>query len=188
MRSDLSGRNACSPLTHPPLLGCCLSLRLPFQQSPQQPQCFLKLEASHATSFPGGPMVKTPPANAGDTGLIVAPGRNQVGQLSPCTATTQRVWCRARAPKQERPRQWGVCTPQLERGHVQQHRPNPAPPLQTKLNCVISLLQRYHNPQNYPLSSAHKVPCDLSLWSVPSPPYSPSSNHSFLAAIQMLLL
>ena len=41
--------------------------------------------------FPGGPMVKNPPANAGDTSLILAPGGNQVGQLSPCTATTERM-------------------------------------------------------------------------------------------------
>ena len=98
-------------------------------------------------------MVKNPPANAGDTSLILAPGGNQVGQLSPCTATTERMWCRARAPKQERPWQQEVCTPQLEKGHVQQQRPNTAHSLQKNLSCVISLLQRHRNPQNYPLLS-----------------------------------
>ena len=98
-------------------------------------------------------MVKNPPANAGDTSLILALGRNQVGQLSPCTATTERMWCRARAPKQERPWPQEVCTPQLGKGHAQQQRPNTAHSLQKNLSCVISLLQRHHNPQNYPLLS-----------------------------------
>ena len=39
--------------------------------------------------FPGGPVVKSPPANEGDMGLIPGPGNpHAVGQLSPCTTTT----------------------------------------------------------------------------------------------------
>ena len=38
--------------------------------------------------FPNGRVVKTPPANAGDTGLIPGPGRFHMGQLSPCATTT----------------------------------------------------------------------------------------------------
>ena len=45
------------------------------------------------TDFPGGPVVKYPPANAGDTGLVPGPGRFHMPQgneahaplVSPCT-------------------------------------------------------------------------------------------------------
>ena len=41
--------------------------------------------------FPGGSVVKTLPANAGDTGSIPGPGRSHVPQLfSPCS----RTWAR----------------------------------------------------------------------------------------------
>ena len=41
--------------------------------------------------FPGGAVVKNPPANAGDTGLSPGPGRSHIAteQLSPCTTTTE---------------------------------------------------------------------------------------------------
>ena len=42
--------------------------------------------------FPGGPVVKNPPYNAGDAGLIPGQGTkipHAVGQLSPRTATTE---------------------------------------------------------------------------------------------------
>ena len=41
--------------------------------------------------FPGGAVVKNPPANAGDTGSIPGPGRSHmpVEQLSPCATTTE---------------------------------------------------------------------------------------------------
>ena len=47
-----------------------------------------------ARDFPGGPVVKNLPSNAGDTGLI--PGRgtkipHAMGQLSPHTTTTEPV-------------------------------------------------------------------------------------------------
>ena len=41
--------------------------------------------------FPGGAVVKNPPANAQDTGSIPGPGRfpHAAEQLSPCTTTTE---------------------------------------------------------------------------------------------------
>ena len=41
--------------------------------------------------FPGGAVVKNPPANAGDTGLSPGPGRlpHATEQLSLCTTTTE---------------------------------------------------------------------------------------------------
>ena len=41
--------------------------------------------------FPGGPVVKDPPANAGDTGSIPGPGRSHMprSNLSPCATTTE---------------------------------------------------------------------------------------------------
>ena len=77
--------------------------------------------------FPGGPVVKNPPAVAGDTGLIPGPGRtlmlqgNQAGvpQLS-------SPHCEACAPQQEKPLQCAMrslgtatksssCLPKLEK-------------------------------------------------------------------------
>ena len=37
--------------------------------------------------FPGGPVVKSPPSNAGDTGSIPGWGTKIAGQLSPRAAT-----------------------------------------------------------------------------------------------------
>ena len=53
-------------------------------------KCFAKKVAFEA--FPSSPVVKNPPANAGDTGLI--PGRGTkisraLEQLGPCTTTTE---------------------------------------------------------------------------------------------------
>ena len=41
--------------------------------------------------FPGGAVVKNPPANAGDTGSSPGPGRSYMprSNLSPCTTTTE---------------------------------------------------------------------------------------------------
>ena len=49
--------------------------------------------------FTGGAVVKNPPANAGDTGLIP----NAVEQLSPCATTTEVCMPRACALQQEKP-------------------------------------------------------------------------------------
>ena len=66
-------------------------------------------------------MVKNPPANAGETGLIPAPGRSHMPQsnkarepqlLSPQATTTEAHAPRAYAPQQEKPLQWEARTPQ----------------------------------------------------------------------------
>ena len=46
--------------------------------------------------FPGGPVVKNMPCNAGDSSSTPDPGTkipHAVGQLSLCTATTERLSC-----------------------------------------------------------------------------------------------
>ena len=47
--------------------------------------CFIKISFK---GFPGGAVVKNPPASAGDTGSNPGPGRSHE-QLSPCTTTTE---------------------------------------------------------------------------------------------------
>ena len=52
--------------------------------------------------FPGGPVVKNPPSNAGDAGLIPGQGTklpHATGQLSPCAATTEPTCSGACAPQ-----------------------------------------------------------------------------------------
>ena len=82
--------------------------------------------------FPGGAVVKNPPAYAGDTGSSPGPGRSQMPQsnearapqllslhsracepqlLSPCATTTEARLPRTRAP-QEKPPQWEAHAPQ----------------------------------------------------------------------------
>ena len=70
--------------------------------------------------FPGGPVVKNPPSNAGDAGLI--PGRgtkipHAAGQLSPRATTTELVRLneRARVLQTTDPMHSGAHVPQLER-------------------------------------------------------------------------
>ena len=60
-------------------------------------------------NFPGGPLVKNLPSNVGDVHSI--PGRGTkipraVGQLSPCTTTTEPAHSGAHAPQLER----SLCT------------------------------------------------------------------------------
>ena len=65
----------------------------------------LKLKIQYHWDFPGGPVVKNSPSNAGDTGSIPGQGTkipHATGQLSPCTTTAE-------------PACSGACTPQLER-------------------------------------------------------------------------
>ena len=63
-------------------------------------------------SFPGGTVVKSLPANAGDTCSSPGPGRSHMPQsnwacvpqlLSPCAATTEAHAPRACASQQEKP-------------------------------------------------------------------------------------
>ena len=65
-----------------------------------------KQQDSLLEGFPGGAVDKTPPANAGDSGLIPDPGRSQVLQwneahvpqvLNPCASTTETRAPRAHA-------------------------------------------------------------------------------------------
>ena len=77
--------------------------------------------------FPGGTVVKNPPANAGDTGSIPGPGRSHMQRsnwarapqilspryrarepqpLSPRATTTEARAPRAHALQQEKPLQW----------------------------------------------------------------------------------
>ena len=55
--------------------------------------------------FPGGPVIKSLPSNAGNTGLIPGQGTNilhATGQLSPHTITTEPArlnWREARVPQ-----------------------------------------------------------------------------------------
>ena len=73
----------------------------------------------HMRGFPGGSVVKNPPANARDTGLIPDPGRSHMPQSSQaCVPQLQRMWSTAQeqqlwkpahtiahAPQQEKPLQ-----------------------------------------------------------------------------------
>ena len=75
--------------------------------------------------FPGGPVVKNPPSNTLDTGLIPGWGTkipHATGQLSPCAATTEPTRSRAREPQLESSHAAttehacsDACTPQVER-------------------------------------------------------------------------
>ena len=100
-----------------------------------------------STGFPGGAVVKNPPANAGDTDSSPGPGRSHMPrsnearapqllslrsrahkpQLLSLRATTNEAPVpRASALQQEKPLQWEARVPQLEKAHVQQQRPNAA--------------------------------------------------------------
>ena len=70
--------------------------------------------------FPGGPVVKNLPYNAGDVGLI--PGQvtkipNAAGQQSPCATNTELTCLNERAcvPQTTEPTHPGARMPQLER-------------------------------------------------------------------------
>ena len=55
------------------------------------PQRKYKPSEVNSRDFPGGAVVKNPPANAGDTSSSPGPGRfpHAVEQLSPCATTTE---------------------------------------------------------------------------------------------------
>ena len=85
--------------------------------------------------FPGGAVVKNPPANAGDTGSIPGPGRSHM-PWSNWAHVPQLLSLHSRARKPQLLKQ--AClepvlcnkssphSPQLERAHMQQRRPNTA--------------------------------------------------------------
>ena len=78
--------------------------------------------------FPGGPVVKNQPANAGHTGLIPDPGRFYMlqGNLARVPQLLKPTSFRAHALQQEKPLQWETCLPQLEKAYVQQGRSSTA--------------------------------------------------------------
>ena len=84
--------------------------------------------------FPGGIVVKNLPASAGDTGSSPGPGRSHMprGAAKPVSHNYWSPRPRAREP-QEKPPPWEAHatkssprSPQLEKAHVQQQRPNAA--------------------------------------------------------------
>ena len=114
-----------------------------FQRAGMDPTCFCMLKEKkicwyHTKNhfirdFPGGTVVKNPPANAGDMGSIPGPGRSHMLQsnwtcapqllslrsrarepqlLSPHATTVEARTLRACAPQQEEPPQWEARTPQ----------------------------------------------------------------------------
>ena len=80
--------------------------------------------------FPGGPVVKNPPSNAGNAGSITGRGikiPHAAGQLSPDTATTEPARSRAHVPQLEKPARHNeepAC--RNERSRVLQLRPDAA--------------------------------------------------------------
>ena len=61
-------------------------------------------ENTHGVDFPGGPVIRHPPANAGDTGSLRGPGRlHPSGQLGPCATTKEPGCCNC----------WSPCTQSL---------------------------------------------------------------------------
>ena len=82
---------------------------------------------NHKVGFPGGPVVKNPPANAGDTGSIPGPGRFHMPQgswahepqlLSPGAATREATARSSPAPRLgSSPR-----SPQLEKAQGRQQK------------------------------------------------------------------
>ena len=70
----------------------------------------LLLKTKWDRDFPGGPVVKNPPSNAGDAGSIPGIGTkipHEVGQLNPRAATTEPV-CSGACTLQRRPRAAGL--------------------------------------------------------------------------------
>ena len=97
--------------------------------------------------FPGGAVVRNPPANAGDMGSSHGPGRSHVPWsnwaclpqllslcsrarkaqlLSPCATTTEARTPRARAPQQEKPSQGEACPSQRRVAPTRRNQRKPA--------------------------------------------------------------
>ena len=88
--------------------------------------------------FPGGTVVKKPPANAGDAGLIPGPGRFHLPRSNwdrelqplkpPCLQPVLRNEPRTPQPERARSQQQEPCTPQPERARSQQREPRTPQP------------------------------------------------------------
>ena len=112
--------------------------------------------------FPGGPVIKNPPCNAGNTGLIPDLGRSHTprGQLSLCPTTIEAVL----EPGSHD--YWSLRTATRESSHGSKD------PVQPKINikkkrevvCPGALLQAGH-----PFSSGAALN-KVSRWSTPAPP------------------
>ena len=119
--------------TRPPRCHLCLQIQNPLGWW-QDNRLWHDLRSlkPHWEGFPGGAVVKNPPANAGDMGSSPGPGRSHMPQsnkacapqllslrsrtrepqlLSPRVTTTKAHAPRARAPQQEKPLQWEACAP-----------------------------------------------------------------------------
>ena len=128
--------------------------------------------------FPGGAVVKNPPANAGDTGSSPGPGRSHMPWsgwapvpqllslhsrahepqlLSPRATTTKAHAPGARAPQQEKPPQWDACARQRGVAPARRNLEKPArsnkDPTQPKINKLIFFKKtthlRLHVPQKF---------------------------------------
>ena len=79
-------------------------------------ECSSPVTKTRVRGFPGGSVVESPPASAGDTGLIPDPG----GSHMPWSSWTWELQLpkpthlRACAPQQKKPGQWEARTTQLE--------------------------------------------------------------------------
>ena len=90
------------------------------------------VKTSPSRDFPGGAVVKNPPANAGDTGSIPGLGRSHMQSLcatttepalwSPCSPTREATAMRSPCTATK----CSLCSPQLEKARAQQRRPNAA--------------------------------------------------------------
>ena len=88
--------------------------------------------------FPGGTVVKKPPANAGDAGLIPGPGRFHLPRSNwdrelqplkpPCLQPVLRNEPRTPQPERARSQQQEPCTLQPERARSQQREPRTPQP------------------------------------------------------------
>ena len=125
--------------------------------------CFLFIVLSELKiknrGFPGGAVVKNPPANAGDMGSSPGPGRSHMPRsnqsrapqllslhsrarepqlLSPRATTTEACVPRACAPQQEKPLQWEAHAPQRRVAPARRNQRKPArsneDPTQPKIN------------------------------------------------------
>ena len=95
--------------------------------------------------FPGGPVVENPPANAGDTGLILHLGRShKPWGNSPCAATTEPM-CLEPVLCNEKPPRCKAQPLQLEKAHEQQRRPSAAKYKQTKYSIKKKKRKQTHN-------------------------------------------
>ena len=74
--------------------------------------CNLLVQNLQLRDFPGDPVVKNLPADAGDTGSLPAPGRSHtLWSNQACEPELLSLCSRAHAPQQEKSQQQEVCAP-----------------------------------------------------------------------------